>query len=107
MSGWQALDQIIQESCTRIAELAPDPATAAEGEGYIARAAATALASAMLPHTLRQGGLVRALPCWGGPNPHYVMWHAVIDPSRRYMLRGQLRGSERVGVGLYRIGEAG
>jgi hypothetical protein len=35
------------------------------------------------------------------------MLHAGVDPSGRYRLEGRLNGSERVGVGLYRLGPNG
>ena len=106
-SGWQALNGVIAEARALIAAEAPDAAIAAEGEAYLVRMTAAALASATLGHLFTEGGLTRALPVHGGPNPDYVMRHARIDPTRRYRLTGRLNGSERVGIGIYRLGANG
>jgi hypothetical protein len=106
-AGWDTLNQAIAEARTLIAAEAPDAETAAEGEAYVTRMVAAGLAGAVLGHHLREGGLARALPVYGGPNPHYIMRSAGIDPGRRYRIEGRLNGSERVGVGLYAIGPNG
>jgi hypothetical protein len=105
--GWEALNAAVAEARALIAAEAPDAAVAAEGEAYVARVLAAALGSAVLGHLFVEDGLSRALPTYGGPNPHYIMRHAAIDPTGRYRLEGRLNGSERVGVGLYRPGANG
>ncbi|MFC3172843.1 hypothetical protein ACFOD9_01110 [Novosphingobium bradum] len=65
------------------------------------------MAAAALPHLLEEGGLRRALPACGGPNPDYRIFSAALDPARCYRLTGELRGSERVGLGIYRPDAAG
>lgn len=102
-SGWDALHAAVAEARALIAAKAPDPEVAAEGEAYVARVMTASMADAFLGHLLTEGGLGRALPTRGGPNPDYVMRHAGVDPSQRYHLEGQLNGSERVGVGLYAL----
>jgi hypothetical protein len=105
--GWEALNAAVAEARALIAAEAPDAAVAAEGEAYVTRVLAAALGSAVLGHLFVEDGLSRALPTYGGPNPHYVMRHAAIDPAGSYRLKGRLNGSERVGVGLYRPGANG
>jgi hypothetical protein len=108
MSGsWEALQAAIAEARTLVAAQAPDETVAAEGEAYVARVLAAGLGGAVLGHLFQENGLGRALPVYGGPNPHYLMRHAGVDPGGRYRLEGRLNGSERVGVGLYRPGAAG
>lgn len=106
-SGWGALAAAIEQARALIAAAAPDAATAAEGEAYLARVLAASLADPLLGPLLREDGLGRATPVRGGPNPDYRMHHAAIDPAGRYRLSGQLNGSERVGVGLYAVAAGG
>ncbi len=106
-SGWQSLNAAIAEVRALIAAEAPDSEIAAEGEAYITRVVTAALSSAVMGHRHMQGGLATALPVYGGPNPDYIMRHAIVDPDRRYQLEGRLNGSERVGVGLYSFGRNG
>jgi hypothetical protein len=106
-AGWDALNAAIAEARALIAAEAPDAEIAAEGEAYVTRMVTAGLAGAVMGHHLREGGLARALPVYGGPNPHYIMRSAGIDPARRYRVEGRLNGSERVGVGLYAIGPNG
>lgn len=106
-TGWKALDEAQAEARALVAKAAPDAATATEGEAYVSRVMTAALGPALLGHLLQEDGLSRPLPCHGGPNPDYVMRHAAIDRARRYHLEGRINGSERVGVGLYRIGPNG
>lgn len=105
--SWDTLYAAIAEARAWIAEAAPDAATAAEGEAYVSRVVAAAMATAFVGHRLVQGGLALALPVYGGPNPDYIMRHATIDPGGRYRLTGRLNGSERVSVGLYTMGDNG
>ena len=105
--GWEALNAVITEVRTLIAAEAPDPKIAAEGEAYVARVVAAALSGAVMGHRHMQGGLATALPVYGGPNPDYIMRHAMVSPDGRYRLEGRLNGSERVGVGLYTMGRNG
>lgn len=105
--SWAKLAETIEAARAEVAALAPDAATAAEGEAYVARVVAVSLGANVLGHLFADGGLGRALPCHGGPNPDYIMQHSGIDPTARYRLAGQLNGSERVGVGLYAIGARG
>jgi hypothetical protein len=105
--GWDALAAAITDVRALIADAAPDTDVAAEGEAYVTRVVASALGGAVLGHLLREDGLLRPLPCYGGPNPHYQMRHAPVDPSGRYRLEGKLNGSERVGIGLYSFLENG
>lgn len=107
MSGWDTLNQAIQDVRALILAEAPDDSIAGEGEAYITRVVTAALSAAVLGHHLREGGLTRALPVYGGPNPDYIMRSAGLDPSRTYRIEGQLNGSERVGIGVYRIGPNG
>jgi hypothetical protein len=104
---WDCLSAAVAGARALIAAAAPDPAIAAEGEAYVARVAAAGLGAAVLGHLLQEDGLARPLPCHGGPNPDYIMRHAPVDGARTYRLEGELNGSERVGVGLYRIGPNG
>ena len=105
--GWVTLNAAIDEARTLIAKEAPDPETAAAGEAYVSRMVAAGMAGGFLGPLFQQGGLTRALPVHGGPNPDYLMHHAGIDPAGQYRLEGDLNGSERVGVGLYSIGANG
>lgn len=104
---WTALYEAIDQARAAVAAAAPDSAVAAEGEAYVARVLAAGLGGAVLGHLFREDGLSRALPCYGGPNPDYIMRFAPVDPAGRYRLEGQLNGSERIGVGLYGAGPAG
>jgi hypothetical protein len=106
-AGWDALNEAIAEARALVAADAPDAETAAEGEAYVTRMVTAGLTGAVMGHHLREGGLARALPVYGGPNPHYIMRSAGIDPTRRYRVEGRLNGSERVGIGLYAIGPNG
>lgn len=106
-AGWDALHAAITEARALVAAAAPDAATAAEGEAYIARVVTATMAPAFMGHRLTEEGLAMALPVYGGPNPDYIMRHAMVDPDGRYRLEGQLNGSERVGVGLYTMGRNG
>jgi hypothetical protein len=99
--SWEALNAAISQARELIAAQAPDPETAAEGEAYVSRLVAVGLGGAFLGHLFRQDGLSRALPCYGGPNPDYIMRFAPVEAARTYRLEGRLNGSERVGVGLY------
>jgi hypothetical protein len=103
-AGWDELNKAVAEARALIAAEAPSAEIAAEGEAYVARVAAASLGGAVLGHLFQEGGLSRALPVQGGPNPDYIMRHTGIDPTRQYRLTGQLNGSERVGVGLYTLG---
>ena len=105
--SWDELHQAIAEARSAIAAQAPDPAVAAEGEAYVARVLAAGLGGSVLGHLFQQDGLSRALPCYGGPNPDYIMRFAPVDANGHYRLDGRLNGSERVGVGLYSYGPNG
>lgn len=105
--GWTALDAAVAEARVAIAAAAVDDAVAAEGEAYVTRVIASALGGAVLGHLLQENGLARPLPCYGGPNPDYIMRHAPIDITRRYRLEGRINRSERIGVGLYSFGPNG
>ena len=107
MSGWETLNAAIAAARAAVEAEAPDEATAAEGEAYVARVVTAALSTAFMSHRHVQGGLATALPAYGGPNPDYIMRHAIIDPAQRYRLDGNLNGSERAAVGLYTIGPNG
>lgn len=106
-AGWDALAQAASEASALVAAAAPDAATAAEGEAYVTRVMAAGLGGAVLGHLFRQDGLSRALPCYGGPNPDYIMRFAPVDPAGQYQIEGRLNGSERVGIGLYTYGPNG
>jgi hypothetical protein len=86
---------------------APDAACATEAEAYLMRVMAGSLDDACLSHLRTENGLTRALPTKGGPNPDYLMWHAAVDPTRRYRLEGCLNESERAGVGVYSFSAGG
>ncbi len=105
--AWAALGDAMAAAQAESAAAAPDPETAAEGEAYLVRVLTASLADAFLGNLLTADGLTRPLPVRGGPNPDYLMSHAGIDPARRYRIEGRINGSERVGVGLYGIGEGG
>lgn len=107
MSGWEAFNSVIADARRLVAAAAPDPATAADGEAYVTRVVTAALSTACMSHRLVQGGLALALPVYGGPNPDYIMRHAAVDPSGHYRLEGRINGSERVAVGVYRVGPNG
>ena len=104
---WDALNGAIASARELVAAAAPDADVAAEGEAYVSRVAAVGLGGAVLGHLFQQDGLSRALPCYGGPNPDYIMRFAPVSAERRYRLEGRLNGSERVGVGLYSYGANG
>lgn len=106
-AGWAAFSAALATARAELAAAAPDAATAGEVEAYLMRTAASTLSDGFLGDHFRAGGLVRAIPTRGGPNPDYQMWHAPIDATRRYRLEGWLNASERAGVGLYTIGEGG
>jgi hypothetical protein len=106
-AGWDAIDKAVAEAQREVAAHAPDADVAAEGKAYVMRVVASSLTDAFLGHLFLENGLGRALPTRGGPNPHYAMASARIDPARRYRFEGQLNDSERVGVGLYSLGENG
>lgn len=78
-----------------VAEEAAD-ATAEEGEAYVARVVAAALAPPLLGHRLIEGGLSMPLPVYGGPNPDYIMRHCPVSTDGRYRLR---RPAQRIGTG--------
>lgn len=105
--GWDVLNTTITEVRALVAAEAPDPEVAAEGEAYVTRVVTAALSGAVMGHRHIQGGLATALPVYGGPNPDYIMRHAMVSPDGRYRLEGRLNGSERVGVGLYTTGPNG
>lgn len=106
-SGWDSFNAAVEEALAKIAAKAPDEAVAEEGKAYASRIASAALSTAFLGHRLTSNGLAMPLPVQGGPNPDYILRHAMIDPDRSYKLAGRLNGSERVGVGLYTIGKGG
>lgn len=106
-TGWEGYNAALAEARAALAAAAPDAATAAEAEAYLMRVAASTLADGFLKDHLTEGGLGRALPTRGGPNPDYRMWGGGLDPQRRYRLTGTLNASERVGVGLYALDSAG
>lgn len=105
--SWDALNAAITEARRMVAEEAADTATAEEGEAYVARVVAAALAPPLLGHRLIEGGLSMPLPVYGGPNPDYIMRHCPVSTDGRYRLEGRLNGSERVAVGLYSFGRNG
>lgn len=104
---WAGLLEAVATARAEVAAAAPDAATAAEGEAYVLRVVAASLGANVLGHMFGEGDLGRALPAYGGPNPHYVMQHSGIDPTGRYRLTGRLNASERVGVGLYKVAPGG
>lgn len=104
---WSAFDDAVRTARAELQAAAPDDAAAREAEAYVVRLAAAALSEAFLNEHLTRGGLGQALPVRGGANPDYVMSGAGIDPSCAYHVRGSLRGSERVGIGLYALDAAG
>jgi len=106
-AGWDGYNAALAEARAALAAAAPDAETAAEAEAYLMRVAASSLADSFLKDHLTEGGLGRALPTRGGPNPDYRMWGGGLDPRRRYRLEGRLNASERVGVGLYALDPAG
>jgi hypothetical protein len=105
--GWDSVSAAIATARAEVAAAAPDAATAAEGEAYVARILTTCLADAFVAHLLVENGFGRALPTRGGPNPDYRMLFAPIDPARRYRVEGELNASERVGIGTYSFGPGG
>lgn len=105
--SWEALHAAVAEGRAAVMAAAPDAATAAEGEAYVARVAAAALGGAVLGHLFRADGLSQPLPCQGGPNPDYLMRFAPVDPAGHYRFEGRFNGSERVAVGLYAHGAQG
>ncbi len=105
--SWEALNAAVAAARELVAAQAPDAETAAEGEAYVTRAMTAGLGGAMLGHLFQQDGLSRALPCYGGPNPDYIMRFAPVSAGESYRLEGRLNGSERVGVGLYSYGANG
>jgi len=106
-AGWAALGAAIATARAELAAVAPDAETAAEAEPYLMRVVTGCLDDCFLAHLFTERGLARALPTRGGPNPDYLMYHALLDPGRRYRLEGHLHDSERAGVGLYSFGPAG
>lgn len=106
-NGWKQLHKSVETLNQEIRQCAPDAATADEGEAYVARVLTSCLNDSFLGHMLTQDGLSRALPTRGAPNPDYIMQHALLDSARSYQLTGCLNDSERVGVGLFRVGEGG
>jgi hypothetical protein len=52
-SPWDAMTAAVEEARALVAAAAPDAETAAEGEAYVARIAASALADAFLGHLSR------------------------------------------------------
>lgn len=105
--SWDALNAATAEARALVAAEAPDAVTAAEGEAYVSRVVTAALATAFMGHRLTQNGLSMPLPVYGGPNPDYIMRHSAIDAAGRYRLEGRINGSERIGVGLYTLGQNG
>lgn len=106
-AGWDGLNAAIAEARALIAAETSEPELLAEGEAYVSRVVTAALSGAVMGHRHTQGGLATALPVYGGPNPDYIMRHAMVSPEGQYRLEGRLNGSERVGVGLYTIGRNG
>lgn len=107
LTGWEALGAAIATARAELAAVAPDAATAVEAEPYLMRVVTNCLDDGFLAHLFTERGLTEALPTRGGPNPDYVMYHALLDPAGRYRLEGNLHDSERAGVGLYSFGPAG
>jgi hypothetical protein len=105
--SWNAVTAAITAARAEVAAVAPDAATAAEGDAYVMRIFTTCLSDAFLGHVMTENGLNRAMPTRGGPNPDYRMVHAALDPARHYRLNGMLNASERVGVGIYTFGPGG
>lgn len=83
---------------------APDEATRAEGQAYIARLFAMALDRAFRPQGNVIGGLYYAPNPIGGANSDYRMGQAIIDPKGRYRLSGEIHGAARISFGLYTPG---
>jgi hypothetical protein len=106
-AAWDGYNAALAEARAALAAAAPDADTAAEAEAYLMRVTASTLADGFLKDHLTEGGLGRALPTRGGPNPDYRMCGGGLDPRRRYRLEGRLNASERVGVGLYALDPAG
>lgn len=106
-TAWEQLHTAVNEARSKIAAMAPDAATAAEGEAYLMRLYTSCLADACLGHLLCENGLTQVLATRGGPNPDFLMAVATLDTNRTYHLEGWLNGSERVGVGLYRYTAGG
>ena len=106
-SGWGLLRSAIATARAELLAAAPDATCATEAEAYLLRVMTGCLDDVFLSHLRTENGLTRALPTKGGPNPDYLMWHAAVDPTRRYRLEGCLNESERAGVGLYSFGAAG
>lgn len=102
--GWDEVNAALAAARAEVAAAAPDAATAAEGEAYVARVVTASLNDAFLGHLMTDGGLSRALPVRGGPNPDYILASAPVERAGRYRLKGRLNQSERVGVGLYAFG---
>jgi hypothetical protein len=103
--GWDGFQAAVVEARREVAGHAPDPEIAAEGEAYVMRVATAALADVCLGHLFADNGLKLALKTRGGPNPDYRIAGAPFDPERRYRIEGRLNDSERVGIGLYALGE--
>lgn len=106
-AGWDGFNTAVAVARSELAAAAPDAETAADAEAYLMRVAASTLADGFLKDHLSEGGLGRALPVRGGPNPDYLILGGGLDPRRRYRLEGRMNGSERVGVGLYALDPAG
>lgn len=106
-TGWQGLESALTTLRAELQATAPDEATAAEGDAYLLRVMTAGLNDVLLGHLNTENGLSRAQPVRGAPNPDYRIYHAGIEPSRRYRLQGCLNGSERIGVGLCAFGGKG
>lgn len=103
--GWDRFNAAVAEARREVAAHAPDTEVAGEGEAYVMRIATAALADVCLGHLFVEHGLKRALTTRGGPNPDYRIAGAPIDPQRRYRIEGRLNDSERVGIGVYALGQ--
>jgi hypothetical protein len=106
-AGHDSVEALLARARAELHAAAPDTETAAEVETYLMRLVTASLDDIYLGHLRREAGLMRALPTRGAPNPDYLMWHAGMQQTHRYVLRGRLHESERVGIGLYAIGPTG
>jgi hypothetical protein len=107
--GFEALLSAQRAACAAIAAAAPDEATRAEGEAYVAR-----LAAGMIERNFPApwasppaSGLTYVSFRLAGANPDYEMANARIAPGRRYCLSGRRGGADRIGIGVYTAVPAG
>ena len=98
---WQEFCDTLLTTGNSLLAAAPDEETRVEGLAYLARVAAYTIERNLLAQVRMTNGVMLGGGGVAGSNPDFRYGSAPIDPSKRYLLKGQMNDAHRVALSLY------